>query len=240
MSTGRNLGPGGTPPVQNEALQNLIIYETFSILANTMDSKQKFQVERIALFSDAVFAIAITLMIIEVKPPHLHHDATEQEAIIELLKLTPMFAGVILSFIFIGMFWLRHHQLMKLMENYSTKLIMVNMIFLLTIVFIPFSTAFVFENVTGHSVVPMLFYNLNYIMAAFMSYRLFAFVLNPANGIVAKDSTERIDKYRFELLFPIAVYTLVIAMSFIDVRLAPICYGAFGFEKILSRKMSRS
>ncbi|MBX2907833.1 MAG: DUF1211 domain-containing protein [Taibaiella sp.] len=204
-----------------------------------MDNKAKFQIERIALFSDAVFAIAITLMIIEVKPPHLHHDATEREAIVELLQLTPMFVGVILSFIFIGMFWLRHHQLMKFMENYSTKLIMVNMIFLLTIVFIPFSTAFVFENVTGHSVVPMIFYNLNYILAAFMSYRLFAFVLNPANGIVVKESAERIDKYRFELLFPIGVYALVIAMSFINAQLAPIFYGAFAFEKVLNRKMSR-
>lgn len=201
-----------------------------------MDAKSKFQVERIALFSDAVFAIAITLMIIEVKPPHFHHDITSREAMKELARLSPMIFGVILSFIFIGLFWFRHHQLMRFMENYSTKLIMLNMLFLLTIVFIPFSTAFVFENVAVDSVVPMVFYNLNYILAAFMSYRLFSYVLNPANGILAPDSSERINKYRFELLYPIGVYTLVIIMSFINVQLAPIFYAAFGLEKVFNRK----
>jgi hypothetical protein len=85
----------------------------------------------------------------------------------------------------------------------------------------------------------MVFYNINYIVAAFMSYRLFSYVLNPANGIISPDSTERISKYRYELLFPIAVYSLVIAMAFINLQLAPIGYAAFGLEKVFNRKKTK-
>lgn len=204
-----------------------------------MSSKTKFQVERIALFSDAVFAIAITLMIIEVKPPHLHPGISLEEATVELLKLTPMFVGVILSFMFIGIFWLRHHQLMKHMENYTPKLLRLNGFFLLTIVFLPFSTAFVFENVMSLSPVPMVFYNLNYILAAFFNYRLFAYVLTPKNGILAPDDPERIEDHRFELLYPIAVYALVMVLSFVSVPLAPVCYGAFSLEPIFNRRKKK-
>ncbi|MFA7380449.1 MAG: TMEM175 family protein [Bacteroidia bacterium] len=73
------------------------------------EEKQKFQVDRIAFFSDAVFAIAITLMIIEVKPPHLEAEANNAAAIEGLLHVLPMFIGVVISFVFIGIFWFRHH-----------------------------------------------------------------------------------------------------------------------------------
>lgn len=205
-----------------------------------MNDKLKFQVERIALFSDAVFAIAITLMVIEVKPPHLHHNATNAEALRELLHLSPMFFGVILSFIFIGMFWLRHHQLLRHIEAYNNKLLLLNLFFLLTIVFIPFSTGFVFENVRVNTIVPLVLYNANYIVAAIFNYMLFNYVLNPANGISSPAKEERIEAYRFDLLYPIAVYLLVMTMAFFALSLAPVFYAAFGlqgfFRKMVKRK----
>jgi len=199
-----------------------------------MSDKTKFQVERIALFSDAVFAIAITLMIIEVKPPHLHTDSGDREAFWALLRLSPMFFGVVLSFVFIGMFWLRHHQMMKHMEAYNRKLIVLNLVFLLTIVFIPFSTALVFENVTSNSAIPIIFYNLNYIAAAILSYWLFAYILNPKNGIKAPDDPEQITNYRFELLYQIAVYLLVILVALVALPFASIFYATFAFERRLN------
>ena len=201
-----------------------------------MNDKTKFQVERIALFSDAVFAIAITLMIIEVKPPHLPHHSGNAEAIMELLRLSPMFFGVVLSFIFIGIFWLRHHQIMKHITAYNDKLLILNLSFLLTIVFIPFSTAFVFENVSAGSVVPMVFYNVNYILANIFNYWLFAYILNPKSGIKAEDDPEQISEYSFELLYPVAVHLLVIAAAFIMLPYAAIFYTAFAFENRLNPK----
>lgn len=200
------------------------------------NNKMAFQVERIAFFSDAVFAIAITLMIIEVKPPHLPHDIQVQDALAELGKLTPMFFGVILSFIFIGLFWARHHQVMKHVEVYTHRLIKLNMAFLLTIVFLPFSTAFVFENTNAHTWVPMVFYNLNYIAAAYFNYRFFAYIFEPRNGIIAADNPIRIGQYRADLLFPIAVYFVVLLVSLVSVGMAPIFYALFAFQPLLTKK----
>lgn len=199
------------------------------------NNKTGFQVERIAFFSDAVFAIAITLMIIEVKPPHLHEDASSMDAIMELVHIAPMFFGVVLSFIFIGLFWVRHHQLMQYAENYTSKFITLNMAFLLTIIFLPFSTAFVFENNQVLTMVPMVFYNLNYIFAALFNYMLFSYTLNKRNHIVGHDAPS-IAQYRLELLFPIAVYTLVIVVSAISVQYGPACYAAFAFQSLFRRR----
>jgi uncharacterized membrane protein len=201
-----------------------------------MSSRLRFQVDRIAFFSDAVLAIAMTLMVIEVKPPHIAHLVSDKEALMELGKLIPMFTGVILSFVFIGMFWFRHHKLMKHVENYTPKLMRLNMVFLLSVIFIPFSTAFVFENITTPSKIPIIVYNINYIVATILIYRLFAYILNPANSIISPDDLQRISDYRFELFYAIGVYTLVIAISFISAPFAGVGYAAFALERVFGKK----
>lgn len=82
----------------------------------------KFQLERILLFSDAVFAIAITLMIIEIKPPHLEHGSSFSDGLNAFLRLSPTIIGTMLSFYLVGLFWYRHHDLMKHMVNCDGKL----------------------------------------------------------------------------------------------------------------------
>jgi uncharacterized membrane protein len=203
-----------------------------------MSAKNKFQVDRIALFSDAVFAIAITLMVIEVKPPHFHHHISNSEALDELAKLIPMFGGVILSFILIGRFWLWHHQLMKHIENYNSKLLRLNLRVLLPIVCIPFATAFVFENVMSLSPVPLIFYNAVYILATIFNYRLYKYVLNPANGIMSPTDPARIEHHKFALLFDIGIYLIVVALSLVDTTVAPIAFALMGMKKFLVRRFS--
>lgn len=196
----------------------------------------KFQLERIALFSDAVFAIAITLMMIEIKPPHLGHEISFGEALKKFLELIPTFTGTILSFYMIGVFWKRHHQLMKYMAAYDHKVIMLNISFLLAIAFIPFSTSFVFENIMSRSPLPMLVYNINYIVAAFLNYRLYMYILEPANNLRSEHFDQDLAVLKKELLFPIFVYVLVIILAFIDNRFAGVGYGAFILENAWAKK----
>lgn len=61
--------------------------------------KQDFQVERLAFFSDAVFAIAITLLIIEFKVPHISKTSTYDEVLHELLELRVNFISLLLSYV---------------------------------------------------------------------------------------------------------------------------------------------
>src|SRR5215217_7060989 len=93
--------------------------------------KKEFQLERLILFSDAVFAIAITLLVIEIKVPELHgEEATEKALLHRVALLIPKFLGFIVSFVLIGIYWAVHHRLFGFVTNYSRKLIVLNLFFL--------------------------------------------------------------------------------------------------------------
>src|SRR5436190_22052567 len=89
--------------------------------------KQDFQVERIAFFSDAVFAIALTLLIIEFKPPHVGKETTYEELWHELVMMKYQFAALLLSFVLIISYWMRHHTLFKYVHDYNKEIIIANM-----------------------------------------------------------------------------------------------------------------
>lgn len=108
--------------------------------------KEKFQVERIAFFSDAIFAIAITLLTIEIHAPKLTSGMSEAQVLHELKLIVPEFLGLLVSYIIIGGFWVRHHRIFNYIHHYSNKLIAINFIFLFTIILYPFSTSFLFNS----------------------------------------------------------------------------------------------
>jgi uncharacterized membrane protein len=86
-----------------------------------MESKEhrkNFQLERIALFSDAVFAIAITLLVIEIKVPGLD-EATNGNLASALAHIAPHLFSFLLSFMVIGIYWLSHHRMFNYIINYD-------------------------------------------------------------------------------------------------------------------------
>ena len=84
-------------------------------------------------FSDAVFAIAITLLIIEIKVPEIDGAHANEHAFINsLLSLVPKFFGFIFSFFIIGLYWFIHHKMFGYVINYTNRLIWLNLCFPLT------------------------------------------------------------------------------------------------------------
>jgi uncharacterized membrane protein len=101
-----------------------------------------FQLERLAFFSDAVFAIAITLLVIEIRLPELENEAELGKA---LLALFPKYIAFLVSFFVIGRFWIGHHTAFSHMRTSDNKLVLRNLFFLMTIAFMPFPTALISE-----------------------------------------------------------------------------------------------
>jgi uncharacterized membrane protein len=93
--------------------------------------------ERFIFFSDAVFAIAITLLVLDLKPLVNAHGA------LDLAALAPSFLGFGVSFYVIGRYWLAHHGLMETIQAYDRRLLAVNLAFLAGIAFTPFATTVV-------------------------------------------------------------------------------------------------
>ena len=93
---------------------------------------------RLETFADGVMAIAITLLILEVHVPLGEGSLTSALAL-----EWPSYAGYVVSFLTIGIIWVNHHQMFKLIGRVTHGFLMLNVIFLMTIAFLPFPTALV-------------------------------------------------------------------------------------------------
>lgn len=91
---------------------------------------------RVEAFSDGVFAVAITLLVLD-----LHVPAASGSLIAGLADEWPAFAAFAISFLVIGIVWVNHHTLFHLLSRVDRVLLFVNLFLLMTIVLIPFVTA---------------------------------------------------------------------------------------------------
>jgi uncharacterized membrane protein len=112
----------------------------------TTSGGQDSDTGRIETFSDGVFAIAITLLIIEIGVPH----ATVTESLSEkLIHLWPSYLGYAISFLVIGTVWANHHNRFRLIARSDHVLLFLNILFLMCVAFIPFPTALLAEYIRG-------------------------------------------------------------------------------------------
>ncbi|MFN2130966.1 MAG: TMEM175 family protein [Anaerolineae bacterium] len=97
--------------------------------------------ERIIFFSDAVMAIAITLLAVEIQVPEIPRQLAATELPRQLLSMVPKFTSFVLSFAIIGIYWLAHHRYYRYIVRYDTRLILLNLLFLFFIAILPFVTS---------------------------------------------------------------------------------------------------
>ncbi|MEO8515218.1 MAG: TMEM175 family protein [Flavobacterium sp.] len=156
--------------------------------------KKEFQLERLILFSDAVFAIAITLLVIEIKVPHIESNVNDNIVWHELLHLLPKFFGFVLSFFIIGIYWTVHHRLFSYLTNYDSKLIWLNILFLFSIALMPFTTALYSEFYQQDLHIPHLIYTINICLTGFCSYLLVKHLAYSKNKITTGFQEENLVK----------------------------------------------
>lgn len=106
--------------------------------------KTFMNLNRFEAFSDGVFAIAMTLLVIEIKVPNLS-QATASTAIEALIHAGPHILSYITSFLVIGVLWLNHHALFHLLKRVDRIVLTINLVLLMCIAFIPFPTSLIGE-----------------------------------------------------------------------------------------------
>ncbi len=195
------------------------------------DSHQKdkihFQVERIAFFSDALIAIAVTLLIIEIKAPHIEHGISFSEQVAQLTHLIPEFISFGISFAIIISQWIKHHELFGNIIGYDTKLIRINAAFLFANTIIPFSTSYFAHNTISEISLPYLVYGFTLIFLTFCNYLLFRHAVNPKFKLysISYTSAQRFWLSADYLLFPIAII-IALLLGYINLKLGLIIYVA--------------
>ena len=99
------------------------------------------ELDRLIFFSDAIFAIVMTLLILEIRAPdNVPSDVAATEVPSLVWALWPKFFSYVLSFLVIGTYWIAHHQTFRYVRSYNRTLLWLNLVFLLSISFIPFPT----------------------------------------------------------------------------------------------------
>ena len=92
---------------------------------------------RAEAFSDGVFAIAATLLVLELKIPHVEPGGLSEA----LLEGWPSYATYVVSFLTIGIIWVNHHAVMDRIKSVNRPLLFLNLVFLMSVAVIPFPTA---------------------------------------------------------------------------------------------------
>ncbi len=97
--------------------------------------------ERLEMFSDGVFAIAITLLVLEIKVPK--HEQLEHYGGLYnyLMHIWPQYLAYAVSFLALGVYWSNHHWMFSFIKHTNHVFNMLNLVFLMTVCFMPFTTA---------------------------------------------------------------------------------------------------
>ena len=99
-----------------------------------------FGTTRIEALSDGIFAVAMTILVLDVKLPDGEHFATDGELVARLLSLEHTFVIYFISFVVLGMFWVGHHAQFHYIRYVDHTLLWINLIFLFGITSVPFAT----------------------------------------------------------------------------------------------------
>lgn len=144
--------------------------------------------DRMNALADGVFAIVMTLLVLELVVGEMAKSASSQGLFHELLEMGPRFLIYGLSFLILGLFWVMHHMIFQAVIRHDTSLIWLNIFFLMFVSLIPFSTAlfgtFVAQKITAliYGVNMLLMFNLGWALWAYATrgHRLVDPELDPA------------------------------------------------------------
>ncbi len=176
--------------------------------------------DRVVLFSDAVFAIAITLLVIEIKIPA--HDKVAALGVLGAMsELIPLFIGYVVSFLVISLFWTGHLQTWKYVTRIKSDLVWLNIFELLFVAMMPFTTGLYTEYFGSNRVFSL--YCLNLTMIGLFAYAQRVLVIR-REGLVEKIGAHEVAWLKARTLSALVVFLACILLTFV----MPL-FARFGF-----------
>jgi len=158
---------------------------------------------RMEAFSDGVIAIIITIMVLELRPPH-------DTSLVGLRPLLPVIGSYVMSFIYLGIYWNNHHHLLHVTEHIDGRALWANLHLLFWLSLVPFVTAWMGEN--HFSQWPVALYGVVLFMSA-IAYTILVFTLLAAPGNELLASALGSD---FKGKISIVFYIVGIGLSFVN------------------------
>lgn len=199
---------------------------------------------RIEAFSDGVFAIAITLLVLDIKVPSPGAVPLGRQ----LLADWPFYFAFVVSFAFIGIMWINHHRLFTHIKHSDDLLLILNLLLLLGVTAVPFPTAVLAANLgqPGQRIATVLF-NATYVFIAIAFNLLWRYATSRNHHLLAADAdfaaARRISRQYY---FGPVLYLICLGLAWLSVaaslalNAALACFFAFPPDFVSTRRARRS
>ena len=183
---------------------------------NASEFHPSFGLERIVFFSDAVMAIAVTLLAVELKPPDVAPSQLSQA----LAELGPMLVSFTLSFMIIASFWIMHHMTFSYIRDYDYKITWLNILFLMFIALTPFASSLLGSYMLNETA--LMVYAFVIAMAGFARASIWEYAVRGHRFVDSDLSNDTIKKLRVRnmltpIAFGVSIPLMLINTSFIAV-----------------------
>jgi uncharacterized membrane protein len=167
---------------------------------------------RMEAFSDGVLAVIITIMVLEMKPPH-------ETRLVAMLPLVPVFLSYVLSFIYVGIYWNNHHHLIHATQHVNGATLWANLHLLFWLSLIPFTTAWVGES--HLNAWPIALYGMVLLLAAIAYFILTKALIGlHGQGSTLAKSIGRDRKGKISIV----IYAVAIPLAFVQPWIAAAGY----------------
>jgi uncharacterized membrane protein len=198
---------------------------------------QGMKTARIETLVDGVFAIAMTLLIFDIRVP-LPENVALSGLPVELAKLAPNLVGYALSFVLLGVFWVGHHNQYVFIRRANRTLLWLNILYLMTIAFIPFSAGLLSRYHDDQ--IAVVIYGLNLIACGLALYLHWWYAVKDRHLVDADllDAIIRLATRRI-LVNPV-LYFAAVLLSFVNPALSIVLYAAIPWWTILPGRVDRT
>lgn len=179
---------------------------------------------RVVALTDGVFAIVMTLLVLDIVVPHLSHSEATVELVKRLVGLWPVFLGYASSFIILGFFWIGHDSQFHYIKRVNRILLWITIFYLMFIALIPFSTSLLGEYQDQQ--ISVIIYGANLTIALCWNY-LHWWYATKNHRLVDSNLDPILIKVMLRIYsVGIIIFLVAIAVSFVNVHLSLILYIA--------------
>jgi TMEM175 potassium channel family protein len=193
------------------------------------------RITRLETFADGVFAIAATLLILNVEVPDLGDHSLGHE----LLRLWPAYIGYAVSFATIGVIWVNHHTVLDQLRNADRTFLFINVFFLLCIAFIPFPTRLLATYVrTDDGQAAAVLYGVTLTTTAVFFNLMWRYAIGAGGRLLRADADRRVvDGITRSYRPGVAMYAGAAIVGFFQAEVSAALYAAITLFYVLSSSL---
>jgi uncharacterized membrane protein len=178
---------------------------------------------RLEALADGVFAIVMTLLVLDLRVPELAGSPAGAELARRLLELWPQFLAYVVSFLVLGIFWINHHFMLEQIKRSNSRLAWLNILFLMFVALVPFSTSMLgryrLEQATA------IAYGLNLLLILLSCLALWSYATRNRRLVDSEIDPRLVRVRKVTPLVGICIVVLAMGLSFVNPAASYIVYS---------------